>query len=104
MFLSSRIIQAEITKDAQDKIIKIYLVAQLQDDSIVGTKEFDYVIDGGTLDEIRENLQDGMTKLLTEQSAQKHQEWVKETINEVKSDLTPAQIIGQFGFNEITKL
>ena len=32
------------------------------------------------------------------------QEWLAEKVNEVKSDLTPAQIISQFGFNEITKL
>ena len=104
MFLSSRIIKAEVTKDAENKITRIYLVAQLQDDSIVGAKEFDYVIDGGTLDEIRGGLREGIKRLLKEQTVQKHQEWLAEKVNEVKSDLTPAQIISQFGFNEITKL
>lgn len=104
MFLSSRIIKAEVTKDAENKITRIYLVAQIQDDSIIGVKEFDYVIDGGTLDEVRGNLKEGITRLLKEQSAQKHGEWLKEQANEVKSELTPAQIIKQFGFSEITKL
>lgn len=106
MFIKSQIIKAEITKDAQNKITKIYLVSQIQDDAIVGIKDFDYVIDGGTLDEIRSNLKDGIQNLLKEQIRIKHQEWLEEAKKsvEIKQELTPLQIKTQIGFDEITQL
>ena len=105
MFQRARITKAEFTRDGSNKIIKIYLNLDIQDDSIVEPKAIDFVIDGGTLDEIRSNLKDGVMNLVKENVKQKYQEWMQEVGNiEQKSDLTPAQIISQFGSDEITQL
>ena len=104
-FTKAQIIKTELMKDGANKIQRIYLVVQIQDDAISGVKQFDYVIDGGTLEEIRGNLKAGALTLVREQVRAKHAEWVVEVSNApTTSDLTPAQIKNQFGNDEITKL
>ena len=106
MFLKAQIIASEITRNAQNEITKIWMQVQMQDDSIAGVKEFDYVIDGGTLDEIRGDLKSGVLNLIKEQARTEHPKWLEETAQavETKSELTPLQIKGQFGDDQITSL
>jgi len=105
-FQRAQPIKAELTRDGDNKITKIYLVIQMQDDAIVGTREFDYVIDGGTLDEIRGDLKAGLARLVKDQTRQKYQEWTEQirATMETKSDLTPLQIKIQLGINDILTL
>mgnify|MGYP007031191812 CR=1 FL=1 len=104
-FFKARIKKVELTKDLDNKITKIYFVIEMQDDSLAAVKEFDYVIDGNTLEEIRGTLKLGVQNLIREQVKQKYPEWITEAqkLIETKSDLTPAQIAVQF-ISEITKL
>ena len=104
-FLNCKIIKADVTNQ-KGVPIRIYIVAQLQDTSIAGVREFDYVIDGGTLDEIKDSLKTGIQNLLKQEAKKKHQEWTQEVTEktEIKSELTPIQIRSQFGTDEIKSL
>ena len=105
-FLKAQIIASEITRNAQNEITKIWMQVQMQDDSIAGVKEFDYVIDGGTLEEIRADLGTGVLNLVKEQARVEHPKWLEETAQavETKSELTPLQIKSLFSKDEITSL
>lgn len=104
-FFKARIKNIEITKDSHNTIMKIYVRVEMQDGDLVETKEFDYVVDGSTLDEIRGDLKIGVRNLIKQQIKQKYPEWISETqkLVETTNKLTPAQIATQF-IGEITEL
>ena len=104
-FSNAKIIKAEITRE-KGQISRIYIVCQMQDSAVAGLREFDYVIDGFSLEEIRANFKEGIQRLLKEQVKMKHQEWVEEISNppEITNELTPAEIITQLGIDEIKTL
>ena len=106
MFKSAKIIKTELTKNSQNVITKIHLTVQLQDTTIADTKEFNYIVDGEKLDEIRGDIKSGILQSLKEKTKQNHEEWLKEIEKEIEtiSDLTSSQIIEEFGIDEIAQL
>ena len=105
-FTKAQIISSEVTRDKNDEIKKIFLNVQIQDNAIPGVREIDYVVDGGTIDEIRGDLKGGIEKLLKEQVKIEHDKWIQEDQAKVEtvSKLNPTEIVNLFGTNEITKL
>lgn len=105
-FLNAQIKKVEITKNSSQEIIKIYIVAELQDDSLVESKVFDYVIDGGSLDEIKDNFKEGVIGKIKQEARRKYNEWIQNVQKsiEIKNELTPLQIKSQLGFNQIDTL
>ena len=105
-FNKATIISSEVTRDAKNEITKIHFVIQIQDNAIAGVKEFDYIIDGGTPNEIKDDLRGGIEKLIKEQTKIMHDQWIQEDQAKVEtvSRLNPTEIVNLFGINEITSL
>ena len=100
----AKIIDADITYDAQGQIINIYLTIEVYDNVINTTKIFDWNVDGDILNGVRGNLRNNLPPLLREQIVQKYDEWLKElevSTQRFKYELTPAVIIQELGFDEV---
>ena len=67
-----------IYKDEKDKIIKILIRAELEDTIVTDKKEFDFIIEGETLESMRSNLFSGIEKLLKEKASLNYTDWEKE--------------------------
>lgn len=103
-----KIIQSgsSITKDGTNKIISIHIYGQLEDDAIAEKKNFDFLIEGDTLDAIRGNIRAGVAVLFRQKAKLNYNDWMKDVVakQRIITAITDDDVSTQFGIKEVTSL